>query len=201
MVRMNKILTVFRVISILIIVLLFLSIGFGWNFDTKIFELTHGKMLTLKQLLWYLLLLFLLVYVVLTMANTIRTHLKAGQKGRTSEKGFSLLEILIALMIFAVGIVSVVALLGAATSTHARGVDAYHVSHLASTVLAELERTGPQTVFNQQHPAFPPNYTYDVETEEIPQTNGLMLVKVRVKWQRGGRKNSEEFVTTMLRQR
>lgn len=120
--------------------------------------------------------------------------------------GFSLIEILIALAILAVGLVSVFALFGAATMTHHRGVDHTTVGLLALSALAEAKEalsgdSPPADVEGQKLPGFPDYYSYDIKYEPIGTGRLEYKVVVTVKWQRGGDPKSEVFETILLRQR
>ncbi len=121
-------------------------------------------------------------------------------------RGFSLVEILIALAILAVGMVSVFALFGAATITHRRGVDHTNVGLLALAALSEAKEalTGdgtPVDVADQKLPGFPDAYTYDIEYEPLGDDRLEYKVVVTVKFQRGGEPHTEVFETVLLRQR
>lgn len=121
-------------------------------------------------------------------------------------RGFSLVEILIALAILAVGLVSVFALFGAATMTHRRGVDHTNVGLLSLAALAEAKEalTGdgaPVDVTDQKVPGFPDGYSYDIEYEAIGDGRLEYKVLITVKWQRAGDPRTEVFETVLLRQR
>lgn len=122
------------------------------------------------------------------------------------DRGFSLIEILIALGILAVGLVSVFALFGAATATHRRGVDHTTTSLLALAALAEAKEAlqgdnSPADIEGKSVPGFPDGYTYDISFEPIGNAQIEYKVTVTVKRQRGGEPQSEVFETVLVRQR
>ncbi len=121
-------------------------------------------------------------------------------------RGFSLIEILIALAILAVGLVSVFSLFAAATSTHRRGVDHTTTSLLALAALAEAKEAlqgdrSPADLEGKSLPGFPEGYTYDITFEPIGDARIEYKVTVKVKRQRGGEPQVEEFETVLVRQR
>lgn len=120
--------------------------------------------------------------------------------------GFSLIEILIALAVLAVGLVGVFSLFAAATATHRRGVDHTTVSLLASAALSEARAAlaadrDPEDVTDEKLPGFPDGYVYDIAWEEIGNDRLEYRVTITVKWQRGGEPRSETFETVLLRQK
>lgn len=121
-------------------------------------------------------------------------------------RGFSLVEILIALGILAVGLVSVFALFGAATMTHRRGVDHTTVGLLSLAALSEAKGAlagddPPADVTNAKLSGFPESYAYDIEYEPLDDARQEYKVVVTVRWQRGGEPREEKFETVLLRQR
>lgn len=119
---------------------------------------------------------------------------------RRRSSGFTLLEILIALLILIVSLVSVFALFGAASASHRRAVAAQNASQLAYTVLAELEQVpNPGALANmagKTHASFD-GYTYDVTFTQVG-ANEIEAV-VTIHWKRGGKDESEVYRTILLK--
>ncbi len=124
----------------------------------------------------------------------------------TSLSGFTLMEVLIALMILAVGLASVFALLGTGAQSHRRGVRDAVVSAYAQTILAELESgvhpaiVAFQSVKDQTHPGFPSFYKYDLEFKKTLDLNdNLMVAVLTIKWPYGNKFDSVKFETVLLK--
>ncbi len=122
---------------------------------------------------------------------------------RNSQDGFTLIEILIALMVLAVGLVGVFALFGLATATHRRGVDAQTVADLATTVFAEIEREfareEPQDFSNRKHPQFSQGFVYGAQFVQLGVAGGqTYLVRLTIGWQTRGKRHSETFERVMF---
>jgi prepilin-type N-terminal cleavage/methylation domain-containing protein len=120
-----------------------------------------------------------------------------------SRSGFTLIEILVALMVLALGLVSVFALFGLATATHRRGVDAQTVADLAMTTFAEIEtrfaRDEPQDLSDQSHPLFSRGYLYGVQFIPLGGAGGqAYLVRLTITWQTRGKRHSETFERVMF---
>jgi Tfp pilus assembly protein PilV len=119
---------------------------------------------------------------------------------RRRDGGFTLLEILIALLILVVSLVSVFALFGAASASHRRAVASQNSAQLAYSVLAELEQVpNPGSLPNMSgktNPAFE-GYTYDVAFKQV----GLNEIEavVTIHWKRGGKDESEVYTTILLK--
>ena len=116
--------------------------------------------------------------------------------------GFTLLEILVALGIFAIAIASIMSLLLVAASSHKRAVDNTRAAMLAETVLAELEgeiRLGKivRGRKDASHEAYP-RMTYDVELDKIDDFAADAVVVV--KWKREGKQREQRFATVLLGQ-
>jgi Tfp pilus assembly protein PilV len=116
------------------------------------------------------------------------------------DAGFTLLEILIALLILIVSLVSVFALFGAASASHRRAVAAQNASQLAYSILAELEQVpNPGALTNmtgKTNPSFE-GYTYDV-TFTLVAPNEIEAI-VTIHWKKGGKEESEIYRTILLK--
>ncbi len=115
--------------------------------------------------------------------------------------GFSLMEILVALAVLAIGLSGIFALFGVATTTHRRALNQSNVGLLAARARAEVQArfaTGDtSSVKELSFPEFP-GFTYDVETQSIPGPLPQFAVKVTVKWPFRGQPTTETFETVML---
>lgn len=137
---------------------------------------------------------------------------------RDRAAGFSLLEILIAMMILAIGAASVLSLFAAAASTHRRALDRTQAALIAERVLAEARAryAGDQTAsslsaeLRRDLPERFGEYGWDVflwrpatgrgdggegDAEWDPDE---LLVRVSVSWRRSGRGRAESFWTILL---
>lgn len=119
---------------------------------------------------------------------------------RRRSGGFTLLEILIALLILIVSLVSVFALFGAASASHRRAVTSQNAAQLAYSVLAELEQVpNPGALTNmagKTNPAFD-GYTYDVTFTQVG-VNEIEAV-VTIRWKKAGKDESEIYRTILLK--
>lgn len=103
-----------------------------------------------------------------------------------NNKGYSLIEVLAALAIFALAIGGVMALLHAASSSQAMSINRVNMALLARTVIdeARLEaRLGrePKVAANAVHPLFP-KYNYDVDTYPMDVYGREYLLHIIVRW-------------------
>ncbi|MDI6787457.1 MAG: hypothetical protein QME51_03725 [Planctomycetota bacterium] len=115
-----------------------------------------------------------------------------------STEGFSFLEILVALMILVVGVTSIFGLFSTATYSHRRSLNDALVTRMTTTIFSELESgKHPSSVdfvdcFDQTHPQFPTNYTYDLLLERVINTEpSSRLVTLTIKSNR----LKETFIT------
>ncbi len=115
--------------------------------------------------------------------------------------GFSLVEILMALAVLAIGLAGIFSLFGIATTTHRRATDQSTVGLIAQRARAEVQArfTAGQAgaVTAQTFPEFP-GYTYDVETQDLGGVLPSYAVKIVVKWKFRGRETQEVFETVMI---
>ncbi|MBI4833699.1 MAG: prepilin-type N-terminal cleavage/methylation domain-containing protein [Planctomycetes bacterium] len=128
-------------------------------------------------------------------------------------KGFTLLEVIIALLVLAIGLSSIFSLLGRGTHSLYQGVTDLTLTSYATTIFSEisakLKAIGdtPQSLYDQKHPSFPPNYSYDLEFVSLEPVSpavrdagkNSILVVLTIKWMRGRYSHSEKFQAIMLR--
>jgi prepilin-type N-terminal cleavage/methylation domain-containing protein len=115
-------------------------------------------------------------------------------------KGFSLLEILVALLILVIGLASVLGLYGAGTYSHRRAVNDAILTRMASQIFTDLESGQHpcsktlENVADQTYAGFPGIYTYDLSFElRSGMEEKSRLVTLIIKWPKGGSVASEQF--------
>ena len=120
---------------------------------------------------------------------------------RRRTAGYSLMEILVALGVLAIGLAGVFSLFGIATTTQRRAADQANAALVAARAFAEVQARfsagDPQAVKDQSFPEFP-GYRYDVEAIAVAATLPEYAVKVTVKWKFRGKDAQEVFETVML---
>lgn len=119
--------------------------------------------------------------------------------------GFTLLEVLIALLILVFGLVSIFSLFGIGAQSHYRGVNDVIIASGAATILAEIRSefiSGHplQDVQDQTHPALPSNFKYDVAFQPLSDpVAGETLVTITIKWPSERGLESEKFQTVLTK--
>ncbi|MFH1230722.1 MAG: prepilin-type N-terminal cleavage/methylation domain-containing protein [Planctomycetota bacterium] len=125
---------------------------------------------------------------------------------RNVGEGFSLLEVLVALMILVFGLATIFGLYGTATYSHRRGVNDALITRMSAAILSELQSgqhlasLDLQNRSAQQYSGFPSIYTYDLAFETI---SGMSLstsriVTLTIKWPKGGKTSGSEIFKTLL---
>ncbi len=158
-------------------------------------------------------------------ARTRRVSSSSAVEPRNARRaGFSLLEVLIAMLILSVGAASVLALFAAAASTHKRSVDRTHAALLAERIFSEVEaRYAPDVTVKEltesvrgELPEQFGNYGWDLWLWK-PATEGMrglkrrdgdgaknewhedeLYVRVSVRWKRKARVRTETFHAIIL---
>jgi prepilin-type N-terminal cleavage/methylation domain-containing protein len=111
-------------------------------------------------------------------------------------KGFSLLEILVAMMILVIGLASVFGLFGMGARSYRRSVNDINVSQMAQTIFSGLENDpnpSLQDATDQVHSKYPAMYKYDIMFQEIPDLPDrtiLVIIWIKINDGKGG---EEEF--------
>jgi prepilin-type N-terminal cleavage/methylation domain-containing protein len=131
---------------------------------------------------------------------------------RPSRGGFTLIEVMIALGIFSLGIGGVLAIFMAAAATHRRALDETTAAIVAEGAVAEVRsefvRSGfaePRDKTGPEPAAGFPLCSYEVRTtvlERDPATGRAVqtYVEVAVSWQRQGRRREEVYRTILFRE-
>ncbi len=128
---------------------------------------------------------------------------------RSSSDGFSLLEVLIAMLILSVGAASLLALFAAAATTHKKSIDrtqaallaervfsearaAYTFGKTEDEVLAELKQRLPDQVGDYRQEL----YLLNPDGDEWAETE--LFARVTIRWKESGAERSESFHTILL---
>jgi len=123
-----------------------------------------------------------------------------------SNQGFSLLEVLVALMILVLGLATIFGLYGTATYSHRRAINDDTVTRMAAGILSDLESgqhpasSDLQNRSAQQYAGFPSIYTYDLTFETISTMSigTSRMVTLTIKWPKGGKTSDSETFKTLL---
>lgn len=128
---------------------------------------------------------------------------------RPRAAGFSLLEVLIAMVVFAVGAGSLIALFAAGSSTHKRSVDRTRAALVAERVIAEAQflytsGTKPEELTERLPSRLPEEidgYRHVVTAfhpggEEWSPLE--LYLQVEIRWKRSGKARAETFATILL---
>jgi len=132
-----------------------------------------------------------------------RTH------GHARGGGFSLLEVLIAMLILSVGSASLLSLFAAAASTHRKAVDRTHAALVAERVLAEVRHLyvpgrQPQAIIEELAKRLPEEIDgYRHETRAFhPRgdawSEAELFAMVTVRWRESGLERAETFHMLLL---
>ena len=125
--------------------------------------------------------------------------IKGGLQLRT---GFSLLEILVALMILVMGVTSILGLFGSATYSNRRGINDAIVGRMAAAIIADLQSgvhpaaSDLRPRRDQSYAGFPGLYKYDLTFDPVPNITEpkSRVVTITIKWARSG----ESFRTLLF---
>ncbi len=123
-------------------------------------------------------------------------------KNSHRSSGFSLLEILIAILIFVIGSASIWSLFALAIDTHAQAVDEQMVALLAESLIAELQDVHIQKgkillpISQAEKEAFP-DYRYDIQFDDLP--NNAVFITLTIFYSRRGQILEEVFHTVIHR--
>ncbi len=126
-----------------------------------------------------------------------------------NRKGFTLLEILISIMILAVGIVAVLPLFAVGTQSHKRAIDQTHASLIAPRIAARIQENllwnNPSDIRDGLFVEYGTSYRYDATFTPLgmgtddPLAAAAFLLQVTVKWAVSGEDHLENFETIVLR--
>ncbi len=124
-------------------------------------------------------------------------------------RGFSLIEVLIAMVILGLGAGSLIALFAAGSSTHKRSVDRTRSALVAERVLSEAglvytQGVSPRDVVEKLRLRLPEEidgYRHKVvafHPEGDEWSDQELYVQVEIRWKRSGRARAETFATILL---
>ena len=119
-----------------------------------------------------------------------------GFSARKSRRGLTLLEMLVAMAILAIGIVGVLRVFSSSIVTSKAAESYSRAATLADETAAELERRpslDPGTVSGKFASA-EPGYTWEAEIGSA-ESSGLQRVRIRVLWKAGSRRRHFDMVT------
>ena len=126
-----------------------------------------------------------------------------------SRRGFSLIEVLIAMVILGLGAGSLVALFAAGSSTHKRSVDRTRAALVAERVFSAVGLVYTQGVspgdvvgkLRQRLPEEIDGYRHEVlafHPDGDEWSDQELYVQVEIRWKRSGRARAETFATILL---
>ncbi|OHB76673.1 MAG: hypothetical protein A2Z34_12060 [Planctomycetes bacterium RBG_16_59_8] len=132
---------------------------------------------------------------------SVRHRESAGEE--RGAQGFSLLEVLMAMLILGVAITSILSLFAVGSSSYTRAADYSNMSMIAEAAYADITnvlRNGrmPRNIADQPMEGFP-TYRYDATFEPLDAERLAYLLKLKVKWLSEGAERTEEFQTVILR--
>ncbi len=119
------------------------------------------------------------------------------------QDGFTLVEVLVAVGIFMLGMLGILALYGSAARSGRLAADETNAALLAQTVVAELRsqvNAGHKitAVIERSHDDFP-RYKYSVEAVELDEGSGEYYVRIEIFWQRKSKVRAEKFNTIVMK--
>ncbi len=116
---------------------------------------------------------------------------------------FTLIEVLIAVGIFATAFAGVFAVLAAGAESRRRAEDGTEASLIATSLVAEARARfrEPGQLRNVTGRTWPtnPRYMFDLEYIQLDKVGDEVFMRVRVRWLRGGSTRSLDFDTILLR--
>lgn len=125
---------------------------------------------------------------------------------RECRMGFSLLEVMIAVLVFVMAVASILPLFAVGTTAHRRAIDQTEAALLAARIAARLQENftevNPKNLVNATVEEGGTFYTYDAEFfpfEKLDPARSAFLARVRVKWTVAGTEHAETFETVLLR--
>ena len=127
-------------------------------------------------------------------------------KATSSERGFTLLEVIISLAILVIGLSAILPLFAVGTTSHKRGIDQTMVSLIAPHITARLQErlyeVNPPALRDQVYADLGRVYKYDAEFKPLDLADKdrmAFIVKVTVRWNENASPQSETFSTILLR--
>ena len=119
-----------------------------------------------------------------------------------NRKGFTLLEILVAIIIFTIGLTSLLPLFMAGATSQKRSADQTMVSIIAKLAVAEIQENlttiTPRDIKDAKVTDYT-NYSYDAAFQPLNREATAFTVDITIKWLEKGRTRSEQFSTVLIR--
>ena len=135
--------------------------------------------------------------------------LKVRRGGLERRSGFSLIEVLVAMLVLSLGAGSILSLFAAAAATHRRSVDRTHAALVAERVLSEvrslyLPESEPTEILGELRKRLPAEiggYTWEAMVFH-PQGDGWsdseLFARVTVRWPDSSNERADSFQTILL---
>lgn len=118
------------------------------------------------------------------------------------QAGFTLMEVLVALAVFIVGIAGIWGLYWAALQSHQQALDEQRVAWLAQSLMAELKNTElrsqlPLPNISHAKSQFFPDYSYDIVCHDIG--HNAVAIELKISYLRRGKTKQQSFYTVVYR--
>ncbi len=136
-----------------------------------------------------------------------RTNVAAQTKCANPKqpKGFTLIEILVALFVLLIGLSSAFALFAAATAMHKRATDQSTAAIMSDSIFSQVESKLTAGVeitriarTNADLPGYE-GYKYDLELIPVDENENEIFVRLTILWRKQGRARSQVFSTILNR--
>jgi prepilin-type N-terminal cleavage/methylation domain-containing protein len=123
--------------------------------------------------------------------------------------GFTLMEMLVALGILTVGMVSILGLFAFALGIHKEAVDRIHASSAAERIAGELfadlktqwsEEGLPLSSLLEAEVPDHPGYTYKVDFIDVDEAGREAIAKITISWGGRGARRSVEYPTVFVKE-
>jgi prepilin-type N-terminal cleavage/methylation domain-containing protein len=121
-----------------------------------------------------------------------------------SDRGFTLLEIVMALVVFAISITSILAMFTLAAASHRRGVEQTQARLIARRVFAEVQAkhvgpVAPKDIAGARFPDYGGAYTYDVAFKAVANSQAYHVIVVVYLPSDTHKQTTERFEAVLLR--
>jgi prepilin-type N-terminal cleavage/methylation domain-containing protein len=126
------------------------------------------------------------------------TPLEISRRDRPFLTGFTLLEIVIALAVFSIGLVGILSLFPVGFQSAKRASDLSQATIYAQEKIEELKRGGYDNLPSDGDPTETGDFEDDRFSYELSvstESTGLKELRLKVEWTEGGKNYNEEFIT------